>query len=208
MARRTQACTSPASGCQVTTESISDQVQNPVPLFSTDNNGVIIELPSVSGEESSITGSLIFGIGTQPNNGLARATVYTVDASTGNFTTVFQGTSYDESFIDSGSNAIYFLDSSTTGIPACTDDTSFYCPTATQNLSATNQGTNGAAGTVNFSVGNADTLLATGDAAISGLAGPMFGSFDWGLPFFFGRNVYTAIEGQDTPAGAGPYWAY
>jgi len=32
--------------------------------------------------------------------------------------------------------------------------------------------------------------------------------FDWGLPFFFGRNVFTAIEGQSTPAGPGPYWAF
>ena len=30
----------------------------------------------------------------------------------------------------------------------------------------------------------------------------------WGLPFFFGRNVFVAIEGQSTPAGVGPYWAY
>jgi hypothetical protein len=32
--------------------------------------------------------------------------------------------------------------------------------------------------------------------------------FDWGLPFFFGRTVYTAIEGQSTPAGVGPYFAF
>jgi len=28
------------------------------------------------------------------------------------------------------------------------------------------------------------------------------------LPFFFGRNVFTAIEGRNTPAGPGPYWAF
>ncbi|MDQ1387146.1 MAG: hypothetical protein QOF56_600, partial [Acidobacteriaceae bacterium] len=32
--------------------------------------------------------------------------------------------------------------------------------------------------------------------------------FDWGLPFFYGRNVYTAIETKSTPGGTGPYWAY
>jgi hypothetical protein len=32
--------------------------------------------------------------------------------------------------------------------------------------------------------------------------------FDWGLPFFFGRTIYTAIENQSTPAGAGPYVAF
>jgi hypothetical protein len=40
------------------------------------------------------------------------------------------------------------------------------------------------------------------------LAGPNSGTFDWGLPFFFGRNVFTAIESQNTPGGVGPYWAY
>ncbi|MGB7437681.1 MAG: DUF3443 domain-containing protein [Candidatus Acidiferrum sp.] len=206
--------TCPASGCAVTTESVSNQVQNPVTLFSTDNNGVIIELPSVSGAEASVSGSLIFGIGTQSNNGLGSATVYTIDPSTGNFTTVFNGTTYnDQSFIDSGSNALYFSNPSAVGIPACSDNSGWYCPSSTLNLSATNQGTNGSTGTVNFTVGNADVLFANANAAaINGLAGPAFstdsGSFDWGLPFFYGRNVYTAIEGQSTPGGDGPYWAY
>jgi hypothetical protein len=202
--------TCPASGCEVTTESLASQVQNPVVLFATDNNGVVMELPSVTGAETSITGSLIFGIGTQTNNALGSATVYDVDPSTGNFTTVFNNISYpDESFLDTGSNAIYFLDTPTTGIPTCTDVTFWYCPTTTLNLSATNQGMNGASGTVNFVVGNADTLTAIlTDGVANGLAGPNSGMFDWGLPFFFGRNVYTAIQGQNTPAGAGPYWAY
>jgi len=39
--------TCPASGCEVTAESLLDQVPNPVTLFATDNNGVIIELPPV-----------------------------------------------------------------------------------------------------------------------------------------------------------------
>ena len=34
------------------------------------------------------------------------------------------------------------------------------------------------------------------------------GGFDFGLPFFMGRHVFTAIEGQSTSAGNGPYMAY
>jgi len=200
----------PSSGCAVTTESISSQVPNPVILFASDNNGVLIQLPSVSGAETTVTGSLIFGIGTQSNNALGSATVYTIDPSSGNFTTVYNGISYtDSSFIDSGSNGIYFLDSNTTGFPACADASYWYCPSSTQNLSATNKGSNGATGSVSFVVGNADTLTANlSDAAVNGLAGPDPGTIDWGLPFFFGRAVFTSIEGQDTPAGAGPFWAY
>jgi hypothetical protein len=32
--------------------------------------------------------------------------------------------------------------------------------------------------------------------------------FDWGLPFFFGRKVFTAIDSRATPAGIGPYYAF
>ena len=200
----------PAAGCEVTTQSLANQVQNPVVLFPKDNNGVIIELPTVTGAETSVSGSIIFGIGTHTNNGLGTATVYTVDPSSGNFSTAFKGVTYtDAGFLDSGSNAIYFLDSNTTGMPTCTDTTFWYCPAGTQSFSATNQGANGASGSVTFTVGNADTLLVSPTAGVAnGLAGPNPGTFDWGLPFFFGRNVYTAIEGQNTPAGAGPYWAY
>lgn len=36
----------------------------------------------------------------------------------------------------------------------------------------------------------------------------MSGGFDWGLPFFFARYVYVAIDGKNTPSGQGPYWAF
>jgi Protein of unknown function (DUF3443) len=197
----------PSSGCAVTTEAVAQQVQNPVTMFATDNNGVIVELPAVNSPMASLSGSLVFGIGTQSNNSLNGATVYTVD-SFGNFTTTYKGQSYSNSFIDSGSNGYFFLDSSITGIPDCTTAIGFYCPTSTQNLSATNQGTNGASGTVNFSVANAETLFGnTSDSVFNDLGGPGQ-DFDWGLPFFFGRNVYVAIEGASTPGGTGPYWAY
>ena len=32
--------------------------------------------------------------------------------------------------------------------------------------------------------------------------------FGWGLPFFFGRSVFTAFEGKSTPGGPGPYVAF
>jgi hypothetical protein len=201
----------PASGCIVVGEALSQQVVNPVAFFSTDNNGVIVELPAVSGPQASVSGSLIFGIGTQANNGLGGAKVYTVDASA-NFVTTYNNQSYNQSFIDSGSNGLYFLTSGITGIPVCSDATSFYCPTTTKNLSAVNSGSNGgASGTVNFSVANADALFKNNPnaAVFDQLAGPnSLSGFDWGLPFFYGRNVFTAIEGRNTPGGTGPYWAY
>ena len=106
---------------------------NPVTGFASDNNGVLIELPAVpDGGSSTVTGSLIFGIGTQSNNGLGSANIYQVpDTGTnaGNIITTFGGHSYNQSFVDSGSNGIFFLDTATTGIPTCTGQNSdWYCP--------------------------------------------------------------------------------
>jgi hypothetical protein len=200
----------PSSGCVPTgNETLAEQVVNPVALFATDNNGVVVELPAVpSGGEASVTGSLVFGIGTQSNNGLGSATVYT--APTGSFTTAYNGQSYPGSFIDSGSNGYFFLDSSLTGLTSCGDGSGFYC--SAKNFTATNQGNTGS-GSVTFSIADADTLFANpSNFALSTLGGassdsaPFF--FDWGLPFFFGRNVFVAIVDKSTPGGAGPYWAY
>jgi uncharacterized protein DUF3443 len=197
----------PTSGCQIISESVQQQVQNPVAMFASDNNGVIIELPAVSAPEATTSGSLVFGIGTQSNNGLQGATVYTLDPN-GEFTTTFKSSS-PKSFIDSGSNGIFFLDSTTTGLPDCTQAKGFYCPTSTQNLSATPRGTNGASATINFSVDNAETLFSnTTNNVFPTLAGPSPNLFDWGLPFFFGHNVFTAIEGMNAGGTTGPYWAF
>jgi len=200
----------PASGCVVVGETLSQQVANPVGLFASDNNGVIIQLPAASSPEATLSGSLVFGIGTQSNNALGSATKYAND-NFGNFVTTYKSQTYNSSFIDSGSNGLFFLTAAISAIPACTDATSFYCPTSTQNLSAVNQGANGVgSSTVNFSVANADSLFNSSSNTVLGeLAGPNSQpGFDWGLPFFYGRNVFTAIEGKSTPGGVGPYWAY
>ena len=195
--------------CQATAVLLTQQAQNPVWMFSTDNNGSIIELPTISSSgQPSASGSLVFGIGTQSNNALGSATALALD-NFGNFTTSFKGTQYSDSFLDTGSNGLFFLDSTTTGIPMCTINTDFYCPSSTASLSATNIGLNGASTTINFQVGNADSLFSVlADAAYNNIGGPNSQSFDWGLPFFFGRNVFTAIEEQTTPVGTGPFFAY
>lgn len=203
--------TCPPSGCQPTRLALTQQLQNPVGMFSTDNNGVLIQLPALPATgAASATGSLIFGIGTQSNNGLGGATIIGVDANTGNAATVFNNVSYANSYIDSGSSAIF---AGSSLYPICTGaGAGFYCPSTIQNLSATLQGTNRATSTVSFSIGNADRLFGAnaGFSAFSNIAAPNSdpAGFAWGLPFFFGRNVFTAIEGRSTPGGLGPYFAF
>lgn len=207
------ACSS--SSCSPSSAAMTAQLQNPVGMFGSDNNGVILSLPNVPvGGAPTVAGTLTFGIGTQSDNALGSAVVLVPDGS-GNFTTKFETATTNVGFIDSGSNGLYFLTSAQTGIPECTASGSagFYCPTSTDSLSATNS-SNGTTSTVSFSVANAESLNGN-DSALPGLAGtgsstnPEFGLyFDWGLPFFYGRSVFVALEGQSAAGTNGPYWAY
>ncbi len=194
----------PASGCVGTKVTSSQIIMNPVALFSQDNNGVVMVLPAIGDAgATNPTGSLIFGIGTQADNALGSTTVYAANSS-GHFSTTYKGTTIT-SFIDSGSNGIFFADST---ISRCTSSVGFYCPATPLALSATNTASGGlASGLVNFTLVNVDALAVGVTAANAG--GTAFSrQFDWGIPFFFGRKVFTAIQGAATPSGQGPYWAY
>ena len=193
--------------CTTAVQALTLQVQNPVWLFPQDNNGVVISLPALLPSGAlTVSGSLFFGVGTQTNNALGAAKVLTTDAR-GTVTTTFRSQAYTGTFLDSGSNGMFFLDSTTTGLPLCRTAPDFYCPPTLQNLTASMQGANGASQSVAFSVASAESLSGLFNA-FNNVAGPHPGSFDWGLPFFFGRSVFTAIEGQSTPGGPGPYWAF
>jgi len=191
------------SACTSSAAPLASQVTNPVALFASDNNGVVITLPDIPlGGVPPFTGTLLFGVGTQANNQLVAATVYTADAG-GNVTTVYKGRRLT-GFLDSGSNGLFFDDPA---LP-CFNTSSFYCPPTPVPLTATITGSNGATATIPFTVEDSRRLSST--AAAAHLAGDIGSSFffDWGLPFFFGRTVFTAFEGAATPAGPGPYWAF
>ena len=198
----------PSTGCVVEAVSLSQQVQNPVGLFAQDNNGVMITLPALdAGGDPSAPGSMVFGIGTQSDNALTGVQVHTTDGL-GNFSVTFNGSVYSGSFIDTGSNAYFFLDSSSLGVQTCPVNTSFYCPSSTLSYTAIASGTNGVQSTVAFNIANANTLFNTGNTVFSNVGGPNVGGFDLGLPFFFGRTVYVAIEGASTTGGSGPFYAF
>jgi hypothetical protein len=207
-----------ATSCTDTMVPANQQVPNPVTHFAVDNNGSIVVLPSVApGGASNVMGSLIFGIDTQTDNASGAQTVLTVDDEAELLMT-FNGQTLANSFIDSGSNGIYFADAS---ISLCTappnDPTSqivnFYCPASTLTLPITIQGMNGTmTNNLTFAVGNTITMLNSNFDAYPQLAGTIpAGSnvgFDYGLPFFFGKRVAVAVEGATTTAGTGPYIAF
>ena len=200
----------------------NQQVTNPVFNFPLDNNGVVLTLPQVNDVAATVTGTLTFGIGTESNNAIpSTATLFTLNSSD-NFTTNFNGQSLTASFIDSGSNGLFFPQIN--NLPnICSDNSSWYCPPTTTAYTATNVDPNNGAtsNTVNFSVDDFDTVTSANpsDAAFSNLAGPMGSgacsssntaacTFDWGLPFFYGRSVFTAIDGTAVGTTSGPFWAY
>jgi len=195
-----------ASTCTSTVVSLSNQVQNPVSLLPSDNNGVILALPNVPAMGAqALSGSLILGIGTAMNNSPpAGVSTFTTDQN-GLLTTIYKGKTFGQSVIDSGSNGYFFPDPT---LPLCAMPIQdFYCPASPANLSATVIGTNGRQAAVSFQVANASSLFQTGNNVFNNLGGP-FSSIDWGLPFFLGRTVCVGIEGRASTLGTGPFFAF
>jgi hypothetical protein len=189
-------CTS--TGCTDATQPLNLQIANPVSAFASDNNGEMLTLPSLPGNGvSTVTGALTFGIGTQSNNGLGSATVLPTSGTY--VTSVLNGTTNSNTFLDSGSNAYFFSDSSLTTCGT------WYCEDASMSVSV-ESGSKTA--TASMSIADMTTLEGTLNFAFNDLAGPTSNVVDLGLPFFYGRNVYSAIEGKQTPGGTGPYYAF
>jgi Protein of unknown function (DUF3443) len=208
---------SSASVCMGIAVPLNNQVLNPVRLFATDNDGSILDLPSVAAPgAATLTGSLIFGIDTQSNNASGSETILTLDGN-GDFTTFFNSQTLTQSFIDSGTNGTFFDDTALT-LCSNTNFTGFYCPAGPQSFTATLTGTNNTTVNEMFTVDSAQTLATTNPtfSVLPTLAGTFSSAtnlntsntFDWGLPFFYGRRVATAIENQQTAVGTGPYVAF
>jgi len=143
-------------------------------------------------------------------------TVHTADVTNGDTITVTNsgGTSFPDSYLDSGSNGIFFPDSTITACGA--QEMGFYCPTATLSFTDTLKGSNLVSTSVNYSVANAMTLFTNNSsyAAFSYLAGTTGSganaatTVDFGLSFFYGHNVYTAIDSANADGTTGPYFAF
>jgi hypothetical protein len=193
------------------------QVQNPVARFAVNNNGSMLVLPAVPALGAAVAkGRLVFGIGTQSNNQIApMAQIFRVDpdpasASYLYLSTQVGSTSYPYAYIDSGSNGLFFDDLSISAACAGAGN-GWYCPATTVSRNAVIQDGFGMQTTISFSVASADTLFATSNIAFSNLGGRAgaanAGAFVWGLPFFYGRTVYTSIWGQALAAN-GPWYAF
>lgn len=209
-----------ASGCVPARMPADRQLQNPVAHFAVDNNGSMLVLPAIPETGASmVRGRLVMGIGTQANNQLAataRVAYVDTDPQSAGYlyvTTTANGRSYPSSYIDSGSNGLFFDDPAiATGCSSnvAAAASKWYCPSSPWRQLATLHDAAGTSTTVDLAIVSADLLFSTSNVAFAGLGGtPGAGNdgFVWGLPFFYGRTVATSIWGQPLAVN-GPWWAF
>jgi len=203
--------------CMGTAVPLSNQVPNPVALLPEDNNGVIVQLPDVpTGGSISVNGQLLLGIGNHSNNTpSAGVTAYAADNNPadnnyGEFLTTFSG-SLLYSFLDTGSNGLFFP-GCLTSLPDCgSPNSGWFCPSSLVDQSATNEGASGSPeGAVSFQIDNSNSLFSSSNMVFPDIGGDIgcYEEFDWGIPFHLGKNVYVGIENTSSTLGTGPYWAY
>jgi Protein of unknown function (DUF3443) len=217
--------------CGLTPIQAALQAYNPVAALAAPyNNGVVLKMPAIPANQpgaATALGELILGIdmanlpGRQVFLGVANPS----SDSYLSVTTQFNGHSFANSYLDTGTNGMFFYDQSlSTG--ACSSTTAgfyWYCPNGTKsNLSATiSDGDNPAMNQVpvSFQVANFIVLSSTQNTAFSDAAGavnaqdsagnyiPDTRTFAWGMPFFYGKQVAMSIWQQ---AGSlnGPWVAW
>jgi len=76
-------------------------------------------------------------------------------------------------------------------------------------LLATNVGANvSPSQSVSFDVSNFMSLVQSSNNVFSDIGGPSAFGFDWGLPFFMGKNVFFGLDSKTSTLGTGPFIAY
>jgi hypothetical protein len=187
-------------------------VKNPVAYLtnSSENNGITITLPAIGpyGAYNPI-GYATFGV----NSALLNSNIYSIQpvsqipiSMTTTLLSVTPNIQYG--FLDTGSNGLFFITPELSNYNC----NGWYCPT--NDITYTPNNTSGIVPiSTTISVTNANTLFnTTNNNAANNLAGGLGGNFtqfiDYGLPFFFGKNVQICFSGKVCNGRNGPYWAF
>jgi Protein of unknown function (DUF3443) len=209
------------SSFSATTASLAKQLGNPVVALSPGyDNGYVLDLPAAStpvAPNTTVRGSLYFGVSStgQTNNDGAGATALPLD-NNGFFSTKLPGIAAKSvSFLDTGSNGLFYSDSSLTPVI-----NGWYQP-ASEKLypGVLLTGSSGPSLSLDFKVtGNTFFVnqyvypYLAGDLSGSGSVALTSTIFDWGLPFFYGRRVFFGIEGKSVRVRgglvSGPVYAF
>jgi len=194
---------SSSTSCTQSTVPTNQQLTNPFTQLSSNANGVILKLPSVTtGGIASLEGSLLLGIDTQSNNVSTGASTIPVDAN--NLISIQpQGNSYS-AMINAATSAFVFP---STMASTSVNQISYYCPTTNPSFTSMIYGSSNI--TLSFPIGNATSLLGGSSYVFSelGIASSK-GPIIYGIPFFFGKSVFVGFENTSSSLGAGPYYAF
>jgi hypothetical protein len=203
-----------AGACTAENVALSAQVTNPIAMFAVDNNGAIINLPNPQNAngDATLSGEITFGLATQADNALPLTGLTVLGAdSHGEFTATFNGgTTALPALLDSATDSYAFDDPS---IAACATGAfvGYYCPVISpQSLFAVNTGAgaNAAVNTVQFAIADPSAFVVGASAFMNLGGGGGSTSFTWGLPFFYGRKIFIAIDQRSGGGFTGPYYAY
>jgi hypothetical protein len=209
-------CTA-AGACTAENMALASQVANVVAMFAADNNGILVKLPNLvnANGDAAVQGQLIFGLSTQADNTLPATGLTVLQAnSSGDFTANYNGSSTAlPSRIDSGTDSYAFNDPT---IPVCSATTAgifagYYCPASPpQNLMVVNTsaGTNNVSSTINFAITDPSSFVVGAAAFIDLGGGGGSTRFTWGMPFFYGRNIYIGFDQRVAATYTGPFYAY
>jgi hypothetical protein len=230
--------------CNLTPISPALQVFNPVAkLPAPYNNGVLLKMPAIPANNpgaQTAKGELILGIDVNnlPPNRVDLGTD-TSRISYLSIKTLYKGQTFENSYLDTGTNGMFFHDASITACDLTQAATLtvlsyWYCPatTLTGLTAILSDGDRMPPANptdpvrppnppvaVAFQIANYARLSLTNNTAFSDLAGAVNASgpantyvadtqtFAWGLPFFYGKQVYMSIW-QQPGSPDGPWYAW
>ncbi|WP_455289939.1 DUF3443 family protein [Cupriavidus necator] len=203
---RYYSCPPGKSSCSQYKMTLGTQVANPIMAFnSPNNNGVIFSMPSIpDGGAAKVTGTLIFGIGTQANNTVGGLTVLPV-SQVGTLSVILDGIAYPKSKVDSGTNYSLLPDPS---LPTCTSG-GYFCPPTTTARALVVQGANSAVTkeTSLTIVNRSSQMSGAGASNVVHYYDLGKQSALLGLSFFYGKTIAFGMNGANTSVGVGPFVA-
>lgn len=190
----------------------NQQVANPIAFLPSNNNGITISFPNISNSgDNNVTGVLNFGVNTNTQNTVTTNNVYQANLSQGLplFSSTYNGNSY-YAFLDTGTNTLSLTNPNVTqcGSPY----TGFLCPSSQTTLNLSNLNSQNQPIPTTINIANTISLLNTGNSVFNNIGTSLSFSganiIDYGLPYFFGKNVQIVFNGANSNLGNGPFWAW
>ncbi|MCQ8239635.1 DUF3443 family protein [Rhizosaccharibacter radicis] len=172
------------------------QLPQPLRRFGTDNNGVMLDMPMPAHHgEARVEGRLLFGLGTNRDNGFGGASIIRLSAR-GRVSTEYAGRTATDSYFDSGTQSLIVPDDR---LPICPGGHASVCLRPAVRTSATVVGADGSRTVIPFLVGEFPRPGEHGvfAGAVSVARRPDL--FVWGFPFFIGRRVGLLFAGETVP---------